>query len=139
MWGSTEKIAYALREGINEFGINVTLRNLKNNHISDIITEVMTKKLILIGSPTLNNGFLPTMGKFLTYMKGLRPKNKIGFVFGSYGWGGQAVGQIEEIIKDLQWEIPIESVNINYIPNTNDLSQIKKIGYKLGEYVRNKR
>jgi flavorubredoxin len=136
MWGSTEKIAQTLREGISESGIKVSLRNLKNTHISDIITEIMTSKLVLLGSPTLNNGLLPTMGFFLTYMKGLRPKNKIGFVFGSYGWGGQAVGEIEKIIQNLSWEQPIDSININYVPSDNDLNNIKNIGNKLGNILK---
>jgi flavorubredoxin len=136
MWGSTEIIANVLREGINEIGINVSIRNLKNTHISDIISEVLTTKLILLGSPTLNNGLLPTMGGFLSYMMGLRPKNKIGFVFGSYGWGGQAVGEIEKIIRDLSWDIPIQNININYIPTEDDLKNIKNIGNKLGNYLK---
>jgi len=132
MWGSTEKIAFTLREGIEEAGIHVKMRNLSTCHISDVITDVNSSKLILIGSPTLNNTMLPTMGGFLTYLKGLRPKKRIGFVFGSYGWGGQAVGEIEKILKDLDWEIPVESINLNYIPDEKELFEVKKIGNKLG-------
>ena len=128
MWGSTEKIAYALYEGIEETGIKVTIRNLKNTHISDIITDVLSSKFILLGSPTMNNTTLPTMGGFLTYLKGLKPRNRIGFVFGSYGWGGQAVGEIEKILRELSWDLPIKSLNINYVPNENDLKNTKKIG-----------
>jgi len=136
MWGSTEKIAYALRDGIEESEIPVTIRNLKNTHISDVITDVITTKLILIGSPTLNNSMLPSMGGFLTYLKGLRPKNRLGFVFGSYGWGGQAVSEIEKILKDLAWDIPFKSVNLNYIPDKKELIEVKKIGKKLGNYLK---
>ena len=136
MWGSTEKMAYKLQEGLEESGISVTMRNLKTNHISDIITDVLTSKMILLGSPTLNNNMLPTMGGFLTYLKGLRPKNRIGFVFGSYGWGGQAVGEIEKIVKDLSWDIPFDSVNLNYIPDEKEYVDIKKIGEKLGKYLK---
>ena len=131
MWGSTEKIAYALYEGIEETGIKVTIRNLKNTHISDIITDVLSSKFILLGSPTMNNTTLPTMGGFLTYLKGLKPRNRIGFVFGSYGWGGQAVGEIEKILRELSWDLPIKSLNINYVPNENDLKNTKKIGETL--------
>ena len=131
MWGSTKKIAYALFEGIQEAGIPVTIRNLQNTHISDVITDLNSSKLILIGSPTLNNTMLPTMGGFLTYLKGLRPKNRVGFVFGSFGWGGQAVGEIENIIKSLNWEIPEKGININYVPDEDELENVKKIGKKL--------
>ncbi len=132
MWGSTEKMAYKLREGLCEAGVKVTIRNLKTNHISDIMTNVIDSKLILIGSPTLNNGMLPTLGGFLTYIKGLRPKDRIGFAFGSFGWGGQAVGQIEEVMKDLNWELPEESLKIKFIPDDSELENVKALGKKLG-------
>jgi flavorubredoxin len=131
MWGSTEKIAYALYEGLEETGIKVTIRNLKNTHISDIITDVLSSKFILLGSPTMNNTMLPTMGGFLTYLKGLKPRNRIGFVFGSYGWGGQAVGEIEKILRELSWDLPVKNLNINYVPNEDDLKNTKKIGEAL--------
>ena len=135
MWGSTKKIAYSLQEGLEESGIHANIRDLKNNHISDIITDINSSKLILIGSPTLNNTMLPTMGKFLTYLKGLKPKKRIGFIFGSYGWGGQAVGEIEKTIKELGWELPIKSINYNYVPDEKELLEAKKIGKKLGKKI----
>ena len=137
MWGSTEKIAYALQEGIGNVGLPVTIRNLKTNHISDIITDVTYSKLILIGSPTLNNGMLPSMGAFLTYIKGLKPRKRIGFAFGSFGWGGQAVREIEGIMQELKWDIPKESISFKYIPDNDELESAKEIGKSLGEYVIN--
>lgn len=139
MWGSTEKIAYKLREGIDEIGLHVTLRNLKTNHISDIVTDMVKSRLILLGSPTLNNGMLPSMGAFLTYIKGLRPRKRVGMAFGSFGWGGQAVGEIENIMQELGWEIPIKSINIKYIPDDEKLISVKEAGKSLGKYVLNKR
>jgi flavorubredoxin len=131
MWKSTEKIAYSLAKGIEEADIPIKICNLKSTHISDVITDILTAKYILIGSPTLNNTMLPSVGGFLTYLKGLKPRNKVGFVFGSYGWGGQAVGEIEKILKDLSWKIPIESYKINFIPDNKDLNKVKKIGKML--------
>jgi len=136
MWGSTEKMAFKLREGLHEAGMNVTIRNLKTNHISDIMTNLLTSKLVLIGSPTLNNGMLPSLGAFLTYVKGLRPRDRIGFAFGSFGWGGQAVGQIEDVMKDLKWELPIEGSKIKYIPDEDELNNMKEIGKKLGDIMK---
>ena len=60
----------------------------------------------------------------------------MGFVFGSYGWGGQAVGAIEKIVNDLSWDIPFDSVNLNYIPDENEYVYVKKIGEKLGKYLK---
>jgi flavorubredoxin len=135
MWGSTEKIAYSLHSGLEEVGIPSVLRNLGNNHISDVMTDVLDSKLVCIGSPTLNNGMMPTLGGFLTYLKGLRPKNRAGFVFGSYGWGGQAVGEIEKMLGGLSWDFPMDSINVNYVPHEKDFTNIRKIGNKLGKYL----
>lgn len=136
MWGSTEKMAYALYDGLRTEGISVSMKNLQMNPFSEVITTVLESKLVLIGSPTLNNGMLPSMGGFLTYLKGLRPTQRIGFCFGSYGWGGQAVGEIEKIIEGLGWQKPIESVNINYVPEIQELAALKDVGSKLAQFMK---
>lgn len=138
MWGSTEKLAKAFASGLETEGINVKIRNIKKTPFSDIITDILEAKLIAIGSSTLNNNMLPTVGGFLTYLKGLRPKKRTGFVFGSYGWGGQAVNLIENMLKDLSWEIPEENLNINYVPNEKDLDIIKNKGIKIAKKLKNK-
>ncbi len=135
MWGSTEKIAHSLREGMEETGIPVTVRNLKTTHISDVMTDLLTSKFILIGSPTLNNGYLPSMGAFLTYIKGLRPTGRIGLAFGSYGWGGQAVGEIENVMRAMKWDIPLEKINIRYIPDDHELSEVKDVGKGMVDFL----
>jgi flavorubredoxin len=135
MWGSTEKMAYKLLEGLEESSVYVAIRNLKNTDISDIITDVLTSKVICFGSPTLNNGMMPTMAGFLTYLVGLKPRNRTGFIFGSYGWGGQAVAQIKKTLEPLSLEYPLESVNINYIPDEKELEEIKKIGKEIGNKI----
>ncbi|MBU2644499.1 FprA family A-type flavoprotein [bacterium] len=133
MWNSTKKMAWALEQGLSEKGIPVTVRSLKANHISDVMTDVLTSKLILLGSPTLNNGMLPTMAEFVTYLKGLRPKNRLGFAFGSYGWGGQAVGELDNVMASLKWECPVPSLNVEYVPDQEELTAAIEAGHQLAE------
>jgi flavorubredoxin len=139
MWGSTEKMALMLEEGLRESGVHVTMRNLKTCHISDVMTDVLNAKLILIGSPTLNNGMMPSVGGFLTYLKGLHPRKRLGFVFGSYGWGGQGVGEIEKVLEVLGWDMPQESLNLQYIPDEKELKEVKQAGKALGMHLKNKK
>jgi flavorubredoxin len=138
MWGSTGKIAQALRDGMEKAGVPVTMRNLKIKDMSDVVTDVLFSKAILVGSPTLNNGMLPTVGAFLTYLEGLRPKKRIGFVFGSYGWGGQAVKKIQTILENLKWEMPLESINFQYVPDEDELQKTMRIGEEFGNLLKNK-
>ena len=125
MWNSIEKIAYAVQAAFENKGIGTQMMNLKTNHISDIMTQVLTAKYICVGSPTLNNNILPTVAAFLTYLKGLAPKQRIGMAFGSFGWGGQSVGQIEDVLKDLGLNL-MEQVRLQYIPDYEQLNEVTK-------------
>lgn len=136
MWGSTKKMALALKDGLEEAGIPVTFRSLQTSHMSEIMVDVLFSKAVLIGSPTLNNGMLPTVSAFLTYLKGLRPKKHIGFAFGSYGWGGQGAKEIKAAIEALGWDIPLELANIQYNPDPEELTAVKEYGGKLGEIIK---
>jgi len=136
MWHSTESMAHELARGLEDAGVPADLLNLSSTDMSDIVTEVLTSRLILVGSPTLNNGMLPTMGAFLTYLKGLRPKKRIGFAFGSFGWGGQAVGEMEAVLKEMGWELPLKGLNFKFIPDENELAACREAGRALGEMLK---
>jgi len=125
MWGSTEKMACALRDLFEERGIDFVLMSLNVDHISDIMTKLLEAKYICVGSPTLNNEMLPTVAAFLTYMKGLAPKNRVGLAFGSYGWGGQSVKNIEDILEACQFDVPVKGLKINYIPSEDALNDFR--------------
>lgn len=97
MYHTTEAMAKQIGEAFIQKGIPVRLFDLKKNHVSDIMTEVLSAKYIAVGSPTINSGMMATVAAFLCYLKGLLPKNnsRIGIPFGSYGWapmGPKAVG-----------------------------------------------
>lgn len=125
MWASTEKMAYTIKDAFDEKGMKCSIRNLGTMDISDIMTEVLEAKYIIVGSSTLNNGMLPRIGSFLTYLKGLAPKNRVGIAFGSYGWGGQSVGEIEKVFETCKFDIPLRGLKIQYVPDEKELVELK--------------
>ncbi|KQC06943.1 MAG: MBL fold metallo-hydrolase [Candidatus Cloacimonas sp. SDB] len=125
MWGSTRKIAYAIQEAFESRGYENRLLNLQSTHISDIMTEILSAKYICIGSPTLNNNILPTVASMLTYLKGLAPRNRFGLAFGSYGWGGQSVDIIEQILEECGFEL-LDQIRLQYIPDEEVLDELRK-------------
>ena len=100
------------------------------------MTDVLETRAILIGSPTLNKGMLPTVAAFLTYLTGLHPKRRIGLAFGSYGWAEKSVGEIEEAIRAMKWEMPIEGVRTRFVPDPEELELVKETGRRLGEMIK---
>ncbi len=124
MWGTTEKMAKAVCEAFEKKGISVRMYKLSDSHMSQIMPYILTAKYICVGSPTLNNNMLPTVSAFLTYLKGLLPKNKLAFAFGSYGWSGQSVEQINTILEECKYEILAPFSRIQYIPDDIELVEL---------------
>lgn len=127
MWHSTEKMAKTIVEAFASKGYNAKLCDLKAWDNSEVINEILTAEYIAVGSPTLNNQMLPTVASFLTYLKGLAPKNsgKKAFAFGSYGWGGQSIGLVEKELTDCGFEIALEKQRIQYIPSQESLDELE--------------
>ena len=125
MWHSTEIMANALMEVFEEKGFNTSIRNLQFNHISDIMSELIDAEYICVGSPTLNSTMMPSVAGFLTYMSGLAPKNRKAISFGSYGWGGKTMDEINNFFNKSGFEI-ISSEKIKYIPSEKELDEFKK-------------
>jgi flavorubredoxin len=46
------------------------------------------------------------------------------------------VKEIETIMKNLGWTLPYEGVNIQYIPDEEQLLAVKETGKKLGELIK---
>lgn len=125
MWHSTEHMAHSIAEGFDKKGTTVRLFDLKENDLSDIMTEVLTARYLAVGSPTLNNNILPNVAAFLTYLKGLSPKGKKGFAFGSYGWGGQSIGIVNQALEDLGIDIILDPIRMNYVPSKEQLDALE--------------
>jgi flavorubredoxin len=133
MWGSTEGIAKAILKGLIEEGAEARLLHLRSNHRSDIIEEMLEAKGILLGSPTLNNGMFPTMGDFLTYMNGLRPKGKVFGLFGSHGWGGGAIKEMRKILDQGKFEIWEKELQVQFVPDPEEIKEAIQYGKEFAQ------
>lgn len=136
MWKSTEQMAQAILEGAQERDVEAQFFNVDSTHATKIVTEVLDCAAIAIGSPTLNNTLMPNMAGVLCYMKGLRPTNKRGFAFGSYGWskrGGAA--EVEEAMKEMKIDLMNEPIRSQYVPTPGVLAECRAAGRALGTYA----
>ncbi|PID75636.1 MAG: MBL fold metallo-hydrolase [Deltaproteobacteria bacterium] len=133
MWHSTESMAQAIYEGILEQGAGAKLCNLRYTHRSDIMTDVLEAKALVLGSSTLNNGILPRMAGFIMYMKGLKPAGKLGAAFGSFGWSGEAVGILNSILDDMKVERIEDGLKLKYVPDAEKIEQCTEMGRRIGK------
>ncbi len=136
MWHSTETMAEEIAQGIVEEGVIARPIHIRSSHRSEIMTEVLDAAAVIVGSPTINNQLFPTVSDFLTYMKGLKPKNKIGAAFGSYGWSGESVKLINQELEAMKFDIIDPGVKIQYVPDQDGKNACFELGRKIGKAIK---
>jgi anaerobic nitric oxide reductase flavorubredoxin len=131
MWGSTDKMARAIADGAASQDVDVKVLKLRAANRTEAMTEILDAKAVVVGSPTLNNGMFPTIGSFLTYATGLKPKGKLWGFFGSYGWGGGAVKDMTELAQKAGFQVNETNVEVKYIPESEDLKKCFEFGQQI--------
>jgi flavorubredoxin len=94
---------------------------------------VLEASAIILGCPTLNNGMLPRMAGFLMYMRGLRPTNKIGAAFGSFGWSGEAVKLMNTAMLEMDFTLVHKGLKVQYVPEHGQLMECVALGHTIAQ------
>ena len=136
MWHSTDKMARAIANGIVSQGVEAKLFKLRVYSGSEAVTEILDAKAVLVGSPTLNNQMFPSLGSFLTYITGLKPRGKLWGFFGSYGWGGGAVKDMVDMAKKAGFEVYEPGVEVKYVPDQEDLKKCFEFGQRIAQKIK---
>ncbi len=133
--GNTEKMANAIAESIQSSGdIEVEL----NYHVET--ESLSTYNAILIGTPTYHHD-MPIDFKNLfedAAVQGISLKGKIGAVFGSYGWSGEAPRLVLEIMKNkFEMQVTEPPLLAKYTPDSNILNACRGLGQRISESLKN--
>lgn len=136
MWGATEKMARRIGEGIAGSGVSVKIFDVANSDRTEIMKEMLDAKGFLFGSSTHDNGMLPGMAGFMEFLKGLAPKNRIACIFGSYGWAGGAVKEIEEITRQAGIELLQPGLSVKYYPDETELKKCYEYGESFAQRIK---
>ncbi len=139
MWGSTRALARAAAEGLAGNGTRVKVMEIGPNHRSDVATEILEAGALLAGSPTMNNNLFPTVADVLTYLKGLKPKGLVGAAFGSFGWSGEAVKQLADVLDAMKVETVGEPLKVKYVPGPEELARARALGADVSKRLKARR
>ena len=101
MWGHTAELAKETGETLKSRFSAVEYFDLRVDPLSDAVTETADCALLAIGSPTQYLTVLPKIAAFFNELKSLKPSVPEYMAFGSYGWGGGAVKEINETMNAL--------------------------------------
>ncbi|MTI79416.1 MAG: anaerobic nitric oxide reductase flavorubredoxin [Firmicutes bacterium] len=135
MWGATKKMALSMARGIENKGIGTKVINVARSDKNDLITDVFKSKGVIVGSSTINGGVLNAMAGILEMIKGLKFKDKVGAAFGSYGWSGESIKQIEERLNQSGIEIISDGIKIKYDPTSENLKECEAYGEAFADKI----
>ncbi len=136
MWKSTEIMTQPLSRGIQDEGVEAKVIKLRATPMSAAIKEFWKSRGCLMGSPTLNNEVFPSVAEFMTHLRGLRPADRLGGAFGSYGWGGGAVKWLYGEMEKMKLDTVEPGVQVQYRPSPQDMDQCYDFGRDFARRVK---
>jgi flavorubredoxin len=135
-YGYTEALAKKIAEGISSTGnFNIKLFDVIHHKQEEILNELSSSEGIIFGSPTINSDLLPPIRNLLTELNPIIHGGKIAGAFGSYGWSGEAVPQIETRLKELRMKILSPGLKVVFKPSEEDLEKAFLYGNNFGKKV----
>jgi len=135
MWQATRRMAQAVGEGLAAEGVPYKIFDMAVSDRNDVIAELLLTRAVVVGSPTINSGLLPTLAPILEDLRLLRFKNKIGAAFGSYGWSGECVKLIEKHFEACKIPVVAEGVRVKWQPTADDLQKCQALGRAVARVV----
>ena len=138
MWGSTEKMAVQLTEGLRQGGTEVKQLSMHSCHRSDVATELLDSSALIVGSPVLNSGIFPAMADVLCYLKGLRKKGLVGAAFGSYGWNGAPVDELTKMLEGMGVQVVSPAIKSLFVPDETVLASCRELGLNISKEIAKK-
>lgn len=133
MWEGTMKIAHQIASDISRLSpeTRVKVFNIAKTDKNDIMTEVFKSKAIAVGSPTVGNNILSSVGGWLEFLTELKFKNKKAAVFGCYGWSGESTKILRSRLTDAGFDVVEPEIRCNWNPDAKVLAGTEEIAAAL--------
>ncbi len=133
-YGNTKRLGEAIMEGIQEVGgFDITMLDVSENSLAEIIPLIDQADGLLFGSPTINRDALEPVWLVLSNISVFKCKGKPSAAFGSYGWSGEAVGMLEERMKGLQMKVLAPGYRTKMVPDAQAIEEAKGFGKKFAQ------
>ncbi|BAY51237.1 putative flavoprotein [Thermostichus vulcanus NIES-2134] len=122
-YGNTAILANAIAQGLTAAGVQVEAVNCETTPPAEMQALIHSSDGFIIGSPTLG-GHMPTQVQTaLGFILAEGSQTKLAGVFGSYGWSGEAIDDIEQKLLDAGYTLGFETLRVKFTPTATDLEK----------------
>jgi flavorubredoxin len=134
-YGNTAAMAARVAQGVRSAGVKATLVNSVEVPMNEIIDEIETSAGLLIGTPTLNSNVPHPILHLIANLVVLNVKGMPASVFGSYGWSGEAIKTVQDILTSMRLKVAPEPIRFLMTPSEVDLATCEEFGKKFAGIV----
>ena len=138
MWGSSEKMARQIADGLQANGTTVRMISMHHNDRSEVALALLHSAALIVGTPVLNSQIFPSMADVLCYLKGLKKKNLIGAAFGSYGWNGAPIDSLTKTLEEMGVEVVSPALKTSFVPDEETLAKCRELGELISQKIKEK-
>ena len=126
MWEGTTKLAHAIAGEIARQSPDTVVKafNVAKADKNEVMTEVFKSKAVAVGSPTVGNSILSSVAGWLEFLKQLKFKNKKAAAFGCYGWSGESVKVLKQLLAGAGFDVVDEEVRSLWNPDESDFAAV---------------
>ncbi|MDO5016522.1 MAG: flavodoxin domain-containing protein, partial [Eubacteriales bacterium] len=126
MWEGTMYIAHQIAKSIHQQSPDTVVKvfNISKTDKNEVMTEVFKSKAIAVGSPTVSNSILSSVAGWLEFLKQLKFKNKKAAAFGCYGWSGESVKKLQDMLQEAGFTVIEENLRCQWKAEEEDLAGI---------------
>lgn len=136
-YNNTELLANAIAKGISEKKpeAEVTCYDLNHNSMEDMASLLNSCDAFLVGSPTLNKDAVQPIWILLSHIDAINISKRPAAIFGSYGWSGEACGNIRGRLESLKLAVYQEDFKVVLVPTSEDLKNAEKFGRDFADTI----
>jgi len=135
-YGYTKMLAERIADGIKESAqYGVELYDLNETPPQHAAARINECGAFLIGSPTLNRDAVGPIWALLASIDGINSRNRPCAAFGSFGWSGEAVPNIEARLAGLKCKVFSQNLKVQFRPSGAELEAAEKFGQDFAAWL----
>lgn len=136
-YGNTAALAQCVARGITKAGVGAEAVNLEIAPLPEVEAAIARSAGFAVGAPTLG-GHMPTqvataLGAIIR-APGAAARLPAG-VFGSFGWSGEAVDEMEGRLRDAGFRFAFPAIRVKFRPTAADMQAAEESGTDLAQAV----
>ncbi len=134
-YGNTERMAKHIGESLDGTQIDAQMLDVTATPDSELRDWIESADALLFGTPTFAGDAVKPIWDAAHLLPTVAAAGKKAAVFGSYGWGGQAIEILESYLEALKLKVYKPGLRARLVPSESELEECRRFGGEFSKFV----